>query len=100
MYKNNWTKNLLMEKNRYKLTVKLFFYPEPAGLTLNWICKLPIGPIGSDVLMVTSKSPLAKNVAIDWDASGTSTRISWIFMNPDTILNGQVQSMPMLNNCG
>lgn len=58
-------------------------YPE-AGLALNWIWIFAIGPFGSaKSVIVTSKSPLAKNVAIDCDASGIINSISCKLINPD-----------------
>ena len=65
-------------------------------------CRLAIWPIESDSLIVKSKSPLANHdtMTLDCDKLGTSMTISWILINPDTMLNGHLQSTPMLINCG
>ena len=59
-----------------------------------------MGPKGSATFAVTSKSPLAKNVAIDWDASGIKSTISCKLTKPDLTLNGQLQSIPISSNAG
>ncbi len=51
-------------------------------------------PRTSSVLIVMSKSPEAKKVAIDVEASGNSANVSTIFTLPVAILNGHVQSIP------
>jgi len=70
------------------------------GLTVNLILTQANLPSGSSVLIVISKSPEAKKVAIEVEASGNSNKVSRISIRPDLILNGQVQSIPKSATAG
>lgn len=60
----------------------------------------PNGPVLSLALIVTSKSPEAKKVATDVEASGNSTSMLSTKISPALNLNGHVQSMPYWANDG